>query len=102
MIRQMFFKAGTLEDFLARGWLKTVIYGRRVFVIYVDDEVIALDGGAESAKQCEAPIPAEFYGQASMLLASCDGSEGRHWGMTTQYPVRIEGDSILVGSQSFF
>ncbi|MEE9553011.1 MAG: hypothetical protein V3W18_01840 [candidate division Zixibacteria bacterium] len=100
MARQRYFKAGKLEDFKARGWLKITLYGRRIFVLDVDDELVAMDAGGIGARPCESPILAEYYGLGSMLLGSCDGSKNRQWGKVTQYPVKIDGDNIFVGSSS--
>ena len=100
MIQQRYFKAGKIEDFIARGWLQTTLYGRRVFVLNLDDELVAMDAGGVGTMSCEFPIPVEYYGLGAMLLGSCDGSKNRQWGKFVQYPVKIDGDNILVGSNS--
>lgn len=100
MAGQKYFRAGKLEDFKAKGWLKTTLYGRRIFVLSVDDELLAMDGGGTGSRPCELPIPAEYYGLGSMLLGSCDGSKNRQWGKFVRYPVKIDGDVIFVGSNS--
>ena len=100
MARQRYFKAGKLEDFIARGWLEMTLYGRRIFVLDVDDELVAMDAGGIGSRPCESPILAEYYGIGSMLLDSCDGSKVRQWGKFVQYPVKIDGENIFVGSNS--
>jgi len=93
-----FINAGKIEEIKKKGCLKTSILGRYVMVCYFDGEIVALDIGSAAEILGNHSVPTDFHGLNSMLMDYSEDSLDGDWGKVVQYPVRIEGEDVFVGS----
>jgi len=93
-----YLNAGNIDDLKRKGCSKFMFLDRYIMVCYFDGDFIAVDMGSASEILRSRSFPNDFRGQISKLMDSPEETYNSDWGKFTMYPVRIDGDSVLIGS----
>lgn len=90
-------KVGQLSNLIKDGWIKSSIYGKSIMVLLADHDPVAIEIGDEMEKYGIGALPIEFHPESSDILDYLLDRPERVWGELKTYPVKIEGDNILIG-----
>ncbi len=90
-------KVGHLSELNKTGWIKSSVAGKDIMILLSDYDPVAIEIGDEMEKYGIGALPIEFHPESSDILDYLLDRPEKAWGELKTYPVKIEGDNILIG-----
>jgi hypothetical protein len=94
-------RVGRLDDLREVGYLKIILKGRQIIIVCSDSGLVAMDLDSALDPWNQTALPSEFHRSRSDSLSFLAGSYGEDWGKLVIYPVKIDGNDVLIGFNPF-
>ncbi len=94
-------RVGRLDDLRKVGYLKIILKGRQIMIVCSDSGLVAMDLDSALDPWNQTARPPEFQRSCSGSLSFLAGSYGEDWGRLIIYPVKIDGNDVLIGVNPF-
>jgi hypothetical protein len=96
-----YYKVGKIDEIMKSGWKTVSLLGWDIVVIFHNREFFAIERGGLSSRTQKAFLPDdESYsrsGAENLVGKFLVGPDGALWGKLKYFPVRLEGDFVMVG-----
>jgi len=89
-------KVGRLEQMVEKGWFKIILKGKVIIITFLEADPIAIEI-YDAADPNGPSLPPDFHPDISGMLDPLLDPPLESWGYLKTYPVKIEGENILVG-----
>ncbi len=94
-------RVGRLDDLREVGYLKIMLKGRQIMIVCSDSGLVAMDLDSALDPSGQAAMPQGFHGLSTSQSNFLTGSFNKNWGRLTTYPVKIDGNNLLIGVNPF-
>ncbi|UCE66751.1 MAG: hypothetical protein JSU85_01690 [Candidatus Zixiibacteriota bacterium] len=91
-----YIKVGQLQQMAEKGWFKITFKGKVIIITFVENDPLAIEI-FDTANPDDCSLPYDFHPDIPSDLEPLLDPPLESWGYLKTYPVKIEGDNILIG-----
>jgi len=91
-----YIKVGRLQQMAEKGWFKITLKGKVIIITFVGNDPLAIEI-YDAANPNGHSLPPDFHPDISGHLEPLLDPPLESWGHLKTYPVKIEGENILIG-----
>lgn len=91
-----YIKVGRLQQMAEKGWFKVTLKGKVIIITFVGNDPLAIEI-FDAAHPNDYSLPYDFHPDVAGNLEPLLDPPLESWGYLKTYPVKIEGDNILLG-----